>query len=109
MSRLGTLIRALGTIGHPPAQDQEYGQSGRLEGESGSRSIDSQSRRNTPISNNSPAASDTPGNSRCQEERLMTQDPSVLADEMTPRPRQRVGYSVREIANQYGVSEPFVR
>src|SRR5436853_363988 len=33
----------------------------------------------------------------------------VGADQVSPRPQERAGYSVREIAEQYGLSEPFVR
>jgi transposase len=39
----------------------------------------------------------------------MTQDSLATAHQVRPKPQQRAGYSVREIANQYGVSEPFVR
>ena len=39
----------------------------------------------------------------------MTQNPFATAQQMSPRPQERAGYSVREVAGQYGVSEPFVR
>ena len=33
----------------------------------------------------------------------------IGAHQVSPRPQERAGYSVREIAEQYGLSEPFVR
>ncbi len=33
----------------------------------------------------------------------------VAAHQASQRPQERAGYSVREIAEQYGLSEPFVR
>jgi excisionase family DNA binding protein len=39
----------------------------------------------------------------------MTRNRFAAAQQVSPRPQERDGYSVREVAGRYGVSEPFVR
>jgi excisionase family DNA binding protein len=39
----------------------------------------------------------------------MAQNPFANAYQVSPRPQERDGFSVREVAGRYGVSEPFVR
>jgi len=41
--------------------------------------------------------------------KFMTENAFVGGDQVSPRAQEKAGYSVREIAEQYGLSEPFVR
>ena len=40
---------------------------------------------------------------------MHAQNPFATARQISPRTQERAGYSVREVAGRYGVSEPFVR
>lgn len=105
MNRLQALISTLGTIARPaaleriPAPSSQFGlldYSDLAAERNGSELADAE-------------APKTSGGGSIKGGTSMTQNPFATAQQVSPRPQERAGYSVREVAGQYGVSEPFVR